>query len=249
MRGLTPRTSRALALACAGLLLLAATPTRSVAAPIQAAANRSFHYNTSGKVYAAGDPKTVSGPALLRFDGVKNQVYYPNSNQDINLGQFVVDSTIPGQATTFDGTPFRLQIQVPELDKTSKVPLLSSVFSRFGRDLRLKTVTQNSVLLRGFLNGTVNADGSNNLRATIRSVKLGSLDPGTSDHLTKFVFPIRFGELKFPPNWTVASSAYPNSMFAAQVLATPAPEPASVLVFAAALGGLALAHHRRRAGR
>ncbi|WP_435020625.1 PEP-CTERM sorting domain-containing protein [Tundrisphaera sp. TA3] len=242
MRGFDISAARALVLA----LGLAALPTAAHAAKLNASGTRSFHYNTSGKVYAASAPRTVSGPAQLKFDGVQGQSFYPNSGQSIQLGQFSVDSTIPGLTTTFDGTPFRVQIQVPERDKTSTVPVLGSIFSRFGRDLKLKTVTANSVILRGHLNGIVNGDGSTNLKATVDSVRLGSLDPGTADHVTKFTFPIRFGELKLPADWATAATAYPKGVVATQVMPTPTPEPASALVFVAALGGLVVARRRSK---
>ena len=245
MRGFALSTARVCLLPLAGLLLWAAAPAR--AATLNSSANRSFHYNTSGKVYAAAAPRTVSGPAQLKFDGLSGQTFYPNSGQEMNLGQFSVDSTLPGVATTFNGTPFQVEVRAPEFNKTSTVPVLGSIFSRFGRDLKLKTLTDNSILLRGHLDGTVGADGVPNLHATVDSVRLGGLAPGTSDHVTKYTFPFRFGELKLPHTWTVAASALPRrGVVAAQELATPAPEPATIAIFATALGGFALARHRRR---
>ena len=247
MRGPSNPTARVFLLALAVAFVASAVPTASHAAALirRTAADRSFGYDTSGQVYAASRPHSVTGPARLQFEGVNGGNYYPNSGQSIDLGQFTVDSTVPGVATSFDGTPFRVQIHALGLDKTSRVPLLSSVFSKFAKDLHLKTVRENSVLLRGHLDGTVNADGTTDLKATVDSVRLGSLDPSTSDHITKYTFPIRFGELKLPPGWATAPSAYPHAV-SAQVLATPAPEPSSILVFVAALGGLAFARYRRR---
>ncbi len=240
MRGIATTSARALIFAMAFALGAAGAPTASLAAPLKPSAVRTFHYNTLGTVNASSAPLTVSGPAQLRFEGVDGGTFYPGSGQAMNIGQFVLNSTIPGVATQFVGTPFRVQVRVPELDKTTKVPVLSSVFSRFGKALGVKTVTENSLILRGHLDGTVGADGRTDLKATVRSVKLGSLDPSTSEHVTKYTFPIRFGELKLPPNWAMADSAQPRAS-AQEVLATPAPEPASVLVFGATLGGLALA--------
>lgn len=244
MRGIATSSARALIVAMAFALGGAGSPTASLAAPLKTTSLRTFHYNTSGTVNAGFAPRSVDGPAQLRFEGVDGATFY--EGQPIALGQFVVGSTIPGFSTEFDGTPFRVQIQVPELDKTSKVPVLGTIFSRFGRALGVKTVTENSVILRGQLNGTVGADGKADLKATVNSVRLGSLDPSTSDHVTKFTFPIRFGELKLPDGWVMAASANPHAS-AQEMLPTPAPEPASVLVFGATLGGLALARrHRRR---
>jgi hypothetical protein len=164
-----------------------------------------FSYNTSGVVGIGANPASVEGPAVLRFQGVTGASYDPAFGQPISLGQFVINASIPtnGQGTIYSGTPFEVEIQVPTLNKTSTFPVLDSLFPGLGKDLSLKTVNENSVILKGTLSGTVLADGQTNVVATVDTVKLGSLDASTSDHITHYTFPIHFSQLVLPAGWVL----------------------------------------------
>ncbi len=156
---------------------------------------------------------------MLQFQGVTGAIFNPkglnaalynaNSVPPISLGQFVAvhSSLVLGQSTTYSGTPFEVEIQTPEFNKTNTVPLLDKVFPTLGKKLDLKTVIENSVLLKGHLDGTVGANGQVNVTATIDSVKLGSMEVQTQDHVTHYTFPIRFSQLKLPSSWVISSSA------------------------------------------
>ncbi len=221
----------------------------------------SFAYNTTGAVEIQAAPASVAGPALLQFQGVTNGIYTPASGQPIQLGEFVLpaSATTNGLPTTYTGTPFVVEIKAPEFDKTSQVPLLGKAFPKLGNSLHLKSVTLNSLLLRGHLDGTVSPAGQSNVVATVDSIKLGGLEAHTMDHVTRYTFPIRFGALKLPPSWAMSPTQATNTArtpttAAAQMLApspaaevlspTPTPEPSTLVVFAVALGGLALARRR-----
>ena len=112
-----------------------------------------FSYNTSGIVGIGADPASVAGPAVLKFQGVTGASYDPAFGQPISLGQFVINPSIPtnGQGTIYSGTPFEVEIQVPTLDKTSTFPVLGQLFPSLGKDLSLKTLNENSVILKGTL--------------------------------------------------------------------------------------------------
>jgi hypothetical protein len=257
-----------------------------------------FAYNTSGVVGIGADPASVIGPAVLQFQGLSGASYDPAYGQPISLGQFVINPSTPtnGLTTIYNGTPFEVEIQVPGLNKTSTFPVLDSLFPGLGKDLSLKTLNENSVILKGTLTGTVAPDGQANVLATVNTIKLGSLDAPTSDHITHYTFPIHFSQLVLPSGWvmsgsnvtvptesrlslttpttaatqtpvaepqliapsTATASVAPASTTATpQVLAAPAgvsvtlgtpnptPEPATILVFATAFGGLVLARRRR----
>lgn len=169
---------------------------------------KAFVYDTSGVVGIGANPASVNGPAVLEFQGVTNDVFHPKSGQTVELGQFVAtpSTASTGQTTTYTGTPFEVQVQAPEFNKTNTVPVLASVFPSLGKQLRLKTEVENSLLLKGHLDGTIGPNGQVNVKATVDSIKLGSLDAPGTDHSTRFTFPIRYSEFKLPPGWTMLTS-------------------------------------------
>jgi hypothetical protein len=218
-----------------------------------------FAYNTSGAVGIGAAPGSVSGPAVLQFQGVSGASFDPKSGRAIDLGQFVASpsSTALGRPTTYTGTPFEVEIQTPEFDKTKTVPVLAKLFPTFGKKFNLKSVVENSLLLKGHLDGTVGANGRANVTATVDSIRLGSIEAPGQDHATHYAFPIRFSQLKLPPSWTMSASAPITTGGnaspaiapppAAQMLAanpTPTPEPSTIVLFAVGLGGLVLGRRR-----
>jgi hypothetical protein len=247
-----------------------------------------FSYDTSGVVGIGADPASVTGPAVLEFQGLGGASYDPATRQPISLGQFVINPSTPtnGLTTIYSGTPFEIEIQAPNLNKTSTFPVLDSLFPGLGKDLSLKTLNENSVILKGTLNGTVAPDGQANVTATVNTVKLGSLDASTSDHITHYTFPIHFSQLVLPAGWVMAGATVPTgssltltsgttpttiskaatAIAEPQLIAgatptlpapaaqsgtvgtpTPTPEPSTIILFATAFGGLALARRRRSA--
>jgi hypothetical protein len=257
-----------------------------------------FAYNTSGVVGIGAAPASVDGPAILQFQGVTGASYDPAYGHPIPLGQFVVNPSAPlnGQGTIYSNTPFEIEIQAPSLDKTSTFPVLGNLFPGLGKSLSLKTLNENSVILKGTLTGTVSGTGQANVVATVNTVKLGSLDASTQDHITHYTFPIHFSQLKLPAGWVMAGTTAPTqsslpmipatspttsptistssttvaapqfvvgattstagsqtlpaplaeSGLASVGIPTPTPEPSTILIFATAFAGLALAHHQRR---
>lgn len=232
-----------------------------------------FDYNTSGAVGIGANPASVNGPSILQFQGITGASFDPKSTDPINLGQFVVAPSLvaAGQTTTYSGTPFEVEIQTPEFNKTSSVPVLAKIFPTFGKRLDLKTVIENSLLLKGHLDGTVGANGQAHVTATVDSIKLGSMEAQSQqNHVTHYAFPIRYSQLRLPSSWvmsrtnqittsttshshshstTVATSTSTGGIApapAAEMLITPTPtpEPSTVVFFAVALGGLLLGRRR-----
>jgi PEP-CTERM motif len=208
------RGSRVLATARASFAALAFVVVGSTCCPGAAlsATKRTdmtpFSYNTSGIVGIGADPSSVIGPAVLQFQGVTGASYDPAFGQAIPLGQFVINPSTPtyGLGTIYNGTPFEVEIQAPGLDKTSTFPVLGQLFPGLGKDLSLKTLNENSVILKGTLTGTVSGSGQANVVATVDSVKLGSLDAPTQDHITHYTFPIHFSQLVLPAGWVLSGS-------------------------------------------
>jgi hypothetical protein len=248
-----------------------------------------FSYNTSGVVGIGADPASVTGPAVLQFQGLGGASYDPATHQPISLGQFVINPSTPtnGLTTIYSGTPFEIEIQAPNLNKTSTFPVLGNLFPGLGKSLSLKTLNENSVILKGTLSGTIAPDGQANVTATVNTVKLGSLDAPTSNHITHYTFPIHFSQLVLPAGWVMAgattvptgssltltsrttsttASPVATAIAEPQLIAgaaptvpapaaqsgtvgtpTPTPEPSTIILFATAFGGMALARRRRSA--
>jgi hypothetical protein len=236
------RASMMLALAIAGLASTSRAATKHQNPPPGKAP---FLYNTTGLVNYQAAPSSVTGPALLQYQGVTGATFTPGI--PIQLGQFVVPASTAtnGQATTYDNTPFVIQLRAPEFDKTSSVPLLDKAFPKLGRQLSLKTVNESSLLIRGELNGTVSPTGLSQVVATVNSIQPGGLELKTQDHVTHYSFPVRFADLKLPPSWTMSATPQPSPLAAAQTFTpAPAPEPSTIAIFATALGGVVLARRR-----
>ena len=285
MRGIpfsAPARASALALALAIAITITAAPGPALASAKKhtppANTPASFLYDTTGDVQVQADPSSVSGPAQVEFQGVSDQRYAHGAGVPINLGQFVVTpgTAAPGVTTTYTDTPFEVQVTAPEFNKSTSVPLLSTVFSSLDRQLHLKTATVNSILIDGTISGTVSGTGQTDLAVTVDKVKLGGLPASTQDHITRYTFPIRFSQLELPTSWstsTAANPALPTNPLPAEtyaspaaatvqaapaleilaapaatatVVPTPTPEPSTLAIFAVALAGLALARRGSR---
>ena len=203
MRG---RTCLTFALILAGSSLVA--PRATLASTKTSTINKPFAYNTDGVVDIGANPASVTGPAVLQFQGVTHAMFNPQSTQPITLGQFVAEpSTVGGQTTTYNATPFEVEIQTPEFDKTSSVPLLSQIFSNYSKALGLKSKTENSLMLKGVLNGTVSPTGVVNVVATVDSIKLGAINANSPNAKLHFAFPIHYSQFTLPSGWVMSSSS------------------------------------------
>jgi hypothetical protein len=253
-------TARALFAALVVAVLWTPGPALAATKHIQLSAKLPFAYDTAGEVDVGADPASVNGSAVLKFQGIPSAMFDPRTGQTINLGQFVVApaSIVAGQTTTYTDTPFNVEIQTPEFNKTSQVALLDKLFPTLGKSLDLKTEIVNSLLIKGHLDGTVNANGQADVTATIDSIRLGSLAHETRDQVTHYEFPIRFSQLKLPSSWEMGTSVTtPSNTVSAAVVApapaaemitvatpTPTPEPSTIVFFATALAGLVIGRKR-----
>ena len=169
----------------------------------------SFDYTSTGEI--RNRPSTINGPAQLSFNGVPAGTYVTGSNQTIQLGQFVVNpartATGADAVTTYNGTPFVIQIRAPQFDKTKDVPILSKVLPSFGRSFHLKNQTMDSLLIKGHLNGTVSGSGASNVTATVDQTRLGTIDKLPKNTAVNYSFPVRYGQLKLPTSWKMNTTA------------------------------------------
>jgi hypothetical protein len=239
MRGTSVLAAARASLTALAIVVLGATWCPGVALsatkhPAARTALSPFAYDTSGIVGIGAAPSSVLGPAVLQFQGLTGASYNPASGQPISLGQFVMNpsSTTNGTTTLYNGTPFEIQIQAPQLDKKSSFPVLGQLFPSLGKSLSLKTVNENSLLLKGHLVGTVAPNGQANVTATVDTVKLGSLATSTNDHITHYTFPIRFSQLKLPASWVMAGTTAPTKSTLSLASTTISPPAAQTLAIA-----------------
>jgi hypothetical protein len=214
MRGRSPLAAARASVFALGLgigLLGAPELVFSAAKTSAPSAKKPFDYDTSGVVNIGSSPSSVSGPAVLQFQGVMGATFNPTVTQPINLGQFVLapTSTTGGQTTTYNNTPFEVEVETPEFNKSNSVPVLDDIAPNLNKSLGLKTSIENSLLLKGHLDGTVTANGQVNVVATIDSIKLGSITPAGKNEVTQYSFPIRYSQFVLPPNF-VLSTASPS---------------------------------------
>ena len=90
------RASMALALAIAGLASTSQAATKHQNPP---PGKLPFLYNTTGLVEVQATPSTVTGPAILQYQGVTGATFTPGSGIPIQLGQFVVPASAATDST------------------------------------------------------------------------------------------------------------------------------------------------------
>ena len=218
-----PRTTRIFWSLALGLTTVVAT-TRDVHAaaitPVAPAVALGFDTSTTG----------------LLNSQVPNLVTFQPSN-----GTY--DSSNPGGNN--DMIPFgSFSVSASALKSVTTPTTISDPFSVTVNDHTAGTTPTPSATLSGLITGTVGAGGSNaQLFATINSVS------------TTGAFPLALGvpvgipvNLYIPTGTTNATTVLNISAHPGVTSPTPAPEPASIAMFAALVGGLGV-WHRRRAGR
>lgn len=178
-------------------------------------------YDTAGEVPAA--VSTVSGPEVIRFEGVSGEPIDPTS--PLRLGEFVI-TPVAGTSTTYNHTPFAIEVRVPSL-------------TRFDGSYHVA-----SMVIDGFLDGMVGASGQSDVVATIASTRLGTAYVGpllTVPYIYEFPYSLDAVTIAGPS--VLGSSDGGRSPLEARI--TPVPEPAAITLF----GVLSLGAVLRRGAR
>ncbi len=203
-----------------GLVAAAAGVTRADTIP--SAALLAYDSNgTVGTTGVTGDASAVSIKSLIGS-------FYSQSN--LNMGVFQTKALDPGQTVTFANTPFDIKFKIDDVNN-SATP---------GHPITPNTTP---IDVTGVLNGTLTGSNQSSVVATF--------DPGP--HL--FTAGPYANTLTITNNpLSIVPSSSNNGMTSSQAtvasqlaVATPAPEPSTVVLFAATIAGLGFRHRLRRA--
>lgn len=182
-------------------------------------------YNTSGTIGSDGITGT---PNTISFNSVANGVFL--SPSQFSMGDFLVAPLGDGQKATYKDTPFSISIFVKDVD--GKTPTSSD-----------------PIVVTGVLNGDVVGPNQSSVKATFNKLDIKNPVFITGD-LTN--------TLSLPPGetWLVPSTNH-GGLTSAQgqmetvytATNTPAPEPATLTIFAVAIAGYGLRRRLQRSRR
>lgn len=182
-------------------------------------------YFTSGTIDATG----VTGQGIIDFRGIDaGQPGDFQAPSAFSLGTFVVGALAEGQSTTYTRTPFSITFNTLQVDGIDPVP------------------NETPMTLTGVLDGTITGATQSDVVATFDPIGENPFQTGAFLNTLSLLDP----HLSLVPSTTNGgrTTAQARLVVAAAPGAQPVPEPASIVVFLAALGGLAL-HTRSRRGR
>jgi hypothetical protein len=197
-------------------------------------ASPKFDYNTSGSIDSTG----VSGSPVISFNSITGNSFI--SPSDFSLGDFLVSPRVDGGLTTYTHTPFHITFSVNTVDDAAPDP------------------NQTPIQVSGELNGTVSGANQSNVKAAFDPIGSPTFQTGSYSNTLS----IPDNPLSLVPSTTHGGQTSAQAHLETQPGSTPpasgggnttpqggdqsVPEPTSIALFAAAIGGLALHRYRAR---
>ncbi|MGE3821214.1 MAG: hypothetical protein AB7I30_17510 [Isosphaeraceae bacterium] len=229
---------------CALFLVTVALPSRSATA---AALPSELTYSTSARFSGVGLP--------ISFEGVQNETV--QGEGPIPLGRFVIQKPESGGDVVFSDAAFAVEFNAPSYHKVEANSDPTSALSKIQFD--------GVFTVEGHLNGTVFADGTSTLKATIDGVQATGLDQSSLDRTYVDALPFSVSDLDVVPELDLTSGpgglagvdlaaqiVDPSQMAVSTMFTTdvrsiqPVPEPSSLAVYLAAACALGLSRRRFR---
>ena len=205
----------------------------------------SYQYSVTG---TGLNSTGVSGPNVISFVGTGPQGATLTPGAPFSLGQFAINTGLGLGSTTYNHADFNIELHLPQFNTTTPLGPVTPSNSYPGYSHQI-----NQEVIHGHLDGTVNGSGQSNVVATIDSVKAGyGLDPVIPEDKYNYVFPFPDSDVKVPGTISLAAGAGQTHVaVSAEIVSSigypaPAPEPTTLALYAAALGGLAFWRRQRR---
>jgi hypothetical protein len=183
---------------------------------------------------------TASGPPVIHFEPLAGTL---TAGSPFLLGDFVIDPSHGAVDSVYNHTPFSIELDLPQLDRSTPLPD-GSGGGATGFDRLI-----NAVQVQGHLDGVVTASGNSNVVATFDGVSLGSTGPFVPEDVLHFAFPFPLSAVTTAGHLDLSSDSPDGGRFAlsAEILTVPEPTPLVLLLTALAVGKIRLRRQERRA--
>jgi hypothetical protein len=182
---------------------------------------------------------TASGPPVIHFEPLAGTL---TAGSPFLLGDFVIDPSHGSVDSVYNHTPFSIELDLPQLDRSTLLPA-GPGGSYSGSDRLI-----NAVQVQGYLDGVVTAAGSSNVVATLDAVTPGSSGPFIPEDVLHFTFPFPLSAVTTAGHLDLTSDSPDGGRFglSAEILSVPEPTPLALLLTALAVGKIRLRRRGRR---
>lgn len=160
----------------------------------------------------------VTGAPVIGFNSVATGSFTAPSS--FSLGSFQVAPLDDGVSTTYVDTPFSITLGIQKTDDYVPTP------------------NETPIIITGKLNGTVSGKSQSDVVATFNPISYGPFQTGN--------FLNTLSVLDASVSLVPSTTNNGQTTAQARIVVTAVPEPATMMIFAAAVGGLALRRRVRR---
>lgn len=183
----------------------------AVIAGPSASATPLITYSTSGGIDGTG----ITGTPVISFLSLSGANAQFNSPSYFSIGEFQVSPLPAGTSTTYSNTPFHLSFSVTDVNGSAPTP------------------NETPINLTGVLNGKITGTNQSTVTATIDPIWNHTFQTG--NYLNTLTIPSQ--TVMLVPSTTNSGITTLQAQLTSTSTVVPVPEPASLSIFVAALGG------------